>query len=847
MTRRDAQGIGRMCSVLLLGAYVGVRGASAAAPTIPLIADGKSEYAIVMPADEKAGGRVEKAAKYLQNRLVEATGAELPILKESELKPGSPAVYLGRTQAAQNARLPLDKLEGWAFLKAVNGRNVFLAGRDESLGIQDRRSAEYLGTLKAVLSFLQDEVGVRFLLPGPNGIHVPKRADLRVDATLNVLHKPPFVYCTGRAQEEIYDIANNQFPSHIYKTYGGHSYYRAVPKEKYGKSNPDYFALIGGVRTSTQGHLCISNPEVQDLMLKEMEQQLDAGYQWVQLAQTDGYKECECANCRAIADDECERLLVMHRKLAEIMKERRPDKKIVILAPYGPVKRPPKTFKAFPDNVIIEMCNQQQETFDAWAHVAPGKVVYIYNWGSYHVLGYLPKRTPRFAAEQVRHFAANAVLGIYKCGFGENLGLEGPVYYVYGQMMGDPAKNPDLLADEFYRAAYGKAYVPMKKLFDSLYRRMQLYSEERRGGGLPNSPEDQISHFWPPKQLLGMVKNLELAKRLDDSPRVAARIRLVEKEIQYVQSIANVFHLYHAYQIQPNWTTFDLLAEAIEARNALVDSYYDDKGKMKRVDGWPRFLGGAAKAELKTNGRLSAPLAAPFNWNVRLLKEKKILPGTGSRTVRVPRVDGITLDGVLAEPAWQRVNPESFVEINMGDLNAPTTFKVGYDDQSLFFAFACEHASVEKMDLQALGDDGACWIQECIEIFIDPTGNRDRYCQFIFNPIPNSRFDLRRGYIQDPLHPLYNKDDRAWNGRWEYAAHVDTANKRWTAEVRIPFDTLETEPAKPGAKWCMNLGREHYAGSTFRGNKGQELSLWSPNLESRSFGAPHAFGDVVFE
>lgn len=61
--------------------------------------------------------------------------------------------------------------------------------------------------------------------------------------------------------------------------------------------------MLGGIRQPKGNHLCISNPEVQELMLKEMERELDRGYEWVELAQTDGYQECECAECQAIHPD----------------------------------------------------------------------------------------------------------------------------------------------------------------------------------------------------------------------------------------------------------------------------------------------------------------------------------------------------------------------------------------------------------------------------------------------------------------------------------------------------------------------------------------------------------------
>ena len=57
---------------------------------------------------------------------------------------------------------------------------------------------------------------------------------------------------------------------------------------------------------------------------------------------------------------------------------------------------------------------------------------YIYNWGDYVRCGMTPKRTPKFCADQAREFLKYGVKGLYRCGFGENFGMEGPSYYVYG-------------------------------------------------------------------------------------------------------------------------------------------------------------------------------------------------------------------------------------------------------------------------------------------------------------------------------------------------------------------------------------------------------------------------------
>jgi len=589
---------------------------------------GQSGYTFVVPDGPDTRRRVFQASRLLQAALREATGARLPVIREADHKPGAPAIYLGMTRAARHARLPLKRIRGWTCLRQVNGKDIFLVGPDDTAGIKGAPYREYFGTLKAVTSFLEDEVGARFLLPGPNGTYVPKLKRLSVSADMRVLTKPNFVYVIGRSAGDLtYSIANNYlYTAPIVESYGGHSYYSAVPAAKYGKTHPEYFALLGGVRTASGNHLCISNPDVRKLMIEEMEKQLDKGYQWVALGQTDGYQPCQCARCRAIDPNSSERVWIVHRKLAEEMKRLRPGKKIQIIS-YGPTIHPPTSFKTFPDNVVIEMCHYDPKSFDEWRPYNVDKTVYIYNWGTYWVMGFGPKRTPRYAADQIRMFLKNRVRGIYMCGAFEDPGLEGPVFYVYGKMMGDPSLDPTTLADDFYRAAYGKARTPMKAFFTAMYDRLEFYSAinrpnfrtDRPAMRTFNTPEDAYCHFFPAELLIKMERDLERAQAVATDPKVRARIRLVGMEFAYVKDLATIFQLYRAYRLNPDWGTFNTLAAAIRQRNTMIDSWYDKKGRFKRFDGWPRLWGGASRDQLKAGGSLHGVLSAPVNWNTRLL------------------------------------------------------------------------------------------------------------------------------------------------------------------------------------------------------------------------------------
>ena len=820
---------------------------AAEVPRLEIIAQGKSAYVIAIP-DDAGATSVNAAAKLLQSKLFEATGVTLAISRESQVAAGSPAIYLGKSQAARRAGLPLEALHGWACLDRVVGRDVFLAGEDGAAAASGKAGMEPQGTTKAVTRFLEEQAGVRFVLPGERGTHVPKLERLAIDAAMDRSWTPVFDYVIGRTStDRAYAVANNFFgQTALLRSYGGHSYYSAVPAKDYAEKHPEYFALIGGVRDARGNHLCISNPEVQGLMLQEMEKQLDRGFEWVELGQTDGYQACECPNCAALHADKGERLWIVHQKLAEAMLKRRPGKKVMIIS-YGPTANPPRTVRRFPENVIIQMCRYSPESFAEWAPLGVPKTVYLYNWGFYHSMGIAPLRTPRAMVDQVRLFKANDVRGIYLCGGLDGRenglwGLDGPAYYAFGKALGDPGCDGDALLREYVEAAFGEAAAPMRAFFNALYERLDLCSRLPEGSRAFVTPEDFFCHFFPAKTLSDMTADLARAQAVAGDAKVKARLELVDMEFRYVKATATVYQFYRTYRLTPTAATLDLVASAVQARREVIDGIYPS-GRVRAVEGLRAPLGEASKAFAETGGRA---VSAPLNWDFALLKEKGVLPGVGMKRVACPRVEGIVLDGRLDEAAWQGRGAEELGEIGMGKLKNATRFLVGYDAANLYFGITCEVDSLDALDaVKPLGRDGAAHTQEDVEIMLDAQGLRERYCHLVFNPVALSTFDRRFGYIQDPFHPLYNKPDASWNGTWEYAVAVDRERKRWTAEVRVPFATLESEPPTPGTIWTMNLGRTEWPLGP--GKHPYVLSLWSPNLESRSFHDRGAFGEVVFK
>ena len=626
---------------------------------LTLVANGKSNYVIVIPVKD-TGQRVQKAAMLLQSILKESTGCKLPIVKESAAPANKSYIYLGKTEAAEKAGVPFDKLKDWTFCKRIIGNNIFLAGNDASANmkgalsyhdreylmkiddmrlnkdIKDRSYKGFMGTYKAVSSFLEKQLGVRFLLPGPNGLHVPKHRVLKVNGTIDFTGSARFPFCYGRSCYGDITIPLNHNEMPYFRTYGGHSFNFAVPKHVYKKTHPEYFVMINGKRRPEYGpggggHLCISNPEVQELMMKELEKQYDAGFKWVELGATDGGIRCQCDKCKALSKyGYGDALWIVFRKIAEQMKKRRPGLKVVCVAYYDS-RNPPKSFNKFPDNVIVEMTSWDDwpGTFAKWKNIKVPKIAYIYNWGEYHNTLFCPKRSLQYLAKQLRLFDKNDVVGIFKCYMGEALGLDGPAYYVYSKLLFNPHADPDKLADDFYRAAYGKAYAPMKRFFSAIYNNLDYKDGSSKVDVLRRQkykdPDIEIRYLFPSHFVMYLEKVLNHALRLDKSPKVQARLKLIKRELDYLKNLVEIYACNDAYNMTHSPEAFRLLDAAVRKRDKMLDSWYDVNGKMKQEPGfnWPFFMNLPKRVVRDGGGQVPSPFPGLLKRVEKLRKLKK--------------------------------------------------------------------------------------------------------------------------------------------------------------------------------------------------------------------------------
>lgn len=155
-----------------------------AEPAFMAVQDGKARADIVL--SEKSHGVEQYAAEELAYHIAKATGVKLDIVAEggADLSKMPYHFFVGATEAAKAAGLPVGKLENEERVLKIAGNGFYLLGGDVP---SDKKAAVSVwgpsarGTMYAVYDFLETEMGVRWLWPGKSGEYVPKRLTIALN------------------------------------------------------------------------------------------------------------------------------------------------------------------------------------------------------------------------------------------------------------------------------------------------------------------------------------------------------------------------------------------------------------------------------------------------------------------------------------------------------------------------------------------------------------------------------------------------------------------------------------------------------------------------------------------
>jgi len=89
-------------------------------------------------------------------------------------------ISLGMNDAARAAGLSAQGIPLEGFRIVTRGRNLFILGPDTAEGERTPGGGTSAGTRNGVYAFLEEYLGVRWLMPGPHGDYVPRAASVTI-------------------------------------------------------------------------------------------------------------------------------------------------------------------------------------------------------------------------------------------------------------------------------------------------------------------------------------------------------------------------------------------------------------------------------------------------------------------------------------------------------------------------------------------------------------------------------------------------------------------------------------------------------------------------------------------
>lgn len=209
----------------------------------------------------------------------------------------------------------------------------------------------------------------------------------------------------------------------------------------------------------------------------------------------------------------------------------------------------------------------------------------------------------------------------------------------------------------------------------------------------------------------------------------------------------------------------------------------------------------------------------------------------------------LKLTGKLDDPQWQKANTVQLTDAVTGTAGRfATEVRALYDDNFLYVGFKSEDNYVWG---SATERNGPIWNEECVEIFINPSGAAHQYYEINLSP-NNVIFDacvLNKRTAAKPKETFVPLTDFNLQ-TMKTAVHINgkmnqpgRANS-WTAEYAIPFDELigaPNIPPQPRDVWRVNFYRIDSP------QKGQRESYAWSTTGSTAFHLPWKFGYLEFQ
>jgi hypothetical protein len=508
-----------------------------------LFADGKSDYRIVLSSE--ASESEKWAAGELQHWIKEIGGAEIPV---SDMEPQyrGPQIYIGYNNLVKEKtgdEAPSAQDESIRYIS--KGADIFIYG------------GRIRGSMYGVMALLENELGCRWYTPGVTV--VPKRKEFIFNRFDH--YEKPGVRVRNDFYFEAFDplwaarnrmngaMAAKQQPGGVESYWGVHTFYPLMPPSEFFSDHPEYYSLIDGKRTHDHAQLCLSNPDVLEIITDRIKKTMreNPDYLIYDVSQNDWYNPCQCEKCQSIVKKEGSEsgiIIWFVNQVAEAVEKEFPDKYIGTLA-YQYTRKPPENIHPR-NNVVVRLCSieccfahdfkscPENKSFLKdlvnWSAIAPHMYIwdYVVNF-SHYIMPY-----PNFKVLQpnIKTFRENNSIGImeqaaYQSRGGEFSELRA---YLISKLLWNPDCDAENVIDDFLYGYYGRSGKYIRKYFNLLQGRITPETHIHLG----LSPDDQI---FTDQFVNDSYEIFREAEKVADNGDILRRVELTSLPVLYLKCL----------------------------------------------------------------------------------------------------------------------------------------------------------------------------------------------------------------------------------------------------------------------------------------------------------------------
>jgi len=203
-------------------------------------------------------------------------------------------------------------------------------------------------------------------------------------------------------------------------------------------------------------------------------------------------------------------------------------------------------------------------------------------------------------------------------------------------------------------------------------------------------------------------------------------------------------------------------------------------------------------------------------FSVNGLAQQGALQNSATKSVSIPVLSGdVTINGVLDEDIWSQavliedlhqVFPEEYVSPSQ-----PTQVRVFYTENALYIGALMVESDAAQITDRVLRQGQSLSSDDVFAVILDPYLDRRNGYRFEVNP---------NGVRWEGLFQNIIEVEGNWQGIWE--ARSQRNAQGWSAEIRIPFQSLSFNPGS--TTWGLNFNR-------IRRNSNENIAWSSYNRE----------------